>query len=198
MEPLFFSIIFSINNKKLFPSTFSNIHLLFLQKGCSAAHESVFFKHPSVQEITQLQFPFPAIWNWKERQRQQHASIDPTSCQREKLLFEFKKGFYISFWKKAHLELVSVYPTYPFTFYVNRTKRHVSWSICPHTLLFNTTRPKPAYGRQGLDWIVGPGYSFTYTFLSLTGGYNQPVISKWSFFVVYTLFVTHVRIRPAC
>ena len=23
-----------------------------------------------------------------------------------------------------------------------------------------TTRPKPAYGRQGLDWIVGPGYSF--------------------------------------
>ena len=22
------------------------------------------------------------------------------------------------------------------------------------------TRPKPAYGRQGLDWIVGPGYSF--------------------------------------
>ena len=50
------------------------IHLLFLQKGCSAAHESVFFNHPSVQEITQLQFPFPAIWNWKERQRQQHAS----------------------------------------------------------------------------------------------------------------------------
>ena len=22
------------------------------------------------------------------------------------------------------------------------------------------TRPKPAYGRQGLDWIVGQGYSF--------------------------------------
>ena len=22
------------------------------------------------------------------------------------------------------------------------------------------TRPKPAYGRQGLDWIVGPGYSY--------------------------------------
>ena len=22
------------------------------------------------------------------------------------------------------------------------------------------TRPKPAYGRQGLDWIVRPGYSF--------------------------------------
>ena len=22
------------------------------------------------------------------------------------------------------------------------------------------TRPKPAYGRQGLDWIIGPGYSF--------------------------------------
>ena len=25
---------------------------------------------------------------------------------------------------------------------------------------FILTRPKPAYGRQGLDWIVGPGYSF--------------------------------------
>ena len=25
---------------------------------------------------------------------------------------------------------------------------------------FEITRPKPAYGRQGLDWIVGPGYSF--------------------------------------
>ena len=24
---------------------------------------------------------------------------------------------------------------------------------------FSATRPKPAYGRQGLDWIVGPGYS---------------------------------------
>ena len=26
--------------------------------------------------------------------------------------------------------------------------------------LFAVTRPKPAYDRQGLDWIVGPGYSF--------------------------------------
>ena len=25
---------------------------------------------------------------------------------------------------------------------------------------FIQTRPKPAYGQQGLDWIVGPGYSF--------------------------------------
>ena len=22
------------------------------------------------------------------------------------------------------------------------------------------TRPKPAYVQQGLDWIIGPGYSF--------------------------------------
>ena len=29
--------------------------------------------------------------------------------------------------------------------------------ICMNIL---QTRPKPAYGRQGLDWIVGPGYSF--------------------------------------
>ena len=27
-------------------------------------------------------------------------------------------------------------------------------------LIIIITRPKPAYGRQGLDWIVGPGYSF--------------------------------------
>ena len=25
---------------------------------------------------------------------------------------------------------------------------------------FVQIRPKPAYGQQGLDWIVGPGYSF--------------------------------------
>ena len=24
---------------------------------------------------------------------------------------------------------------------------------------FSRTRPKPAFGRQGLDWIVGPEYS---------------------------------------
>ena len=49
----------------------------------------------------------------------------------ERILFQFLK-------KKAQLVLLSVYPTYPFTFYVNCTKRHVTWSICPHTLLFNT------------------------------------------------------------
>ena len=26
--------------------------------------------------------------------------------------------------------------------------------------VFVVTRPKPAYNQQGLDWIVGPGYSF--------------------------------------
>ena len=29
-----------------------------------------------------------------------------------------------------------------------------------HGSFFFATRPKPAYGRQGLDWIIGPGYSF--------------------------------------
>ena len=29
--------------------------------------------------------------------------------------------------------------------------------------IFALTRPKPAYGRQGLDWIVGPGYCETET-----------------------------------
>ena len=32
------------------------------------------------------------------------------------------------------------------------------YRTCSRT--FENTRPKPAYGRQGLDWIVGPGYSF--------------------------------------
>ena len=35
------------------------------------------------------------------------------------------------------------------------------WSILLITIsIFLYTRPKPAYGRQGLDWIIGPGYSF--------------------------------------
>ena len=29
-----------------------------------------------------------------------------------------------------------------------------------HQFTFWNTRPKPAYGRQGLDRIIGPGYSF--------------------------------------
>ena len=28
------------------------------------------------------------------------------------------------------------------------------------TIIIINTRPKPAFGRQGLDWIIGPGYSF--------------------------------------
>ena len=28
------------------------------------------------------------------------------------------------------------------------------------TIIIIITRPKPAYVRQGLDWIVGPGYNF--------------------------------------
>ena len=27
-------------------------------------------------------------------------------------------------------------------------------------IIIKITRPKPAYGWQGLDWIVGPGYRF--------------------------------------
>ena len=35
------------------------------------------------------------------------------------------------------------------------------------------TRPKPAYGRQGLDWIVGPGYSFAVFSTNKTMETNQ-------------------------
>ena len=35
---------------------------------------------------------------------------------------------------------------------------------------FCLTRPKPAYGRQGLDWIAGPGYSLWCS--QPTGGSN--------------------------
>ena len=35
------------------------------------------------------------------------------------------------------------------------------------------TRPKPAYGRQGLDWIVGPGYSFVVFSTNKTMETNQ-------------------------
>ena len=35
------------------------------------------------------------------------------------------------------------------------------------------TRPKPAYGQQGLDWIVGPGYSFVVFSTNKTMETNQ-------------------------
>ena len=35
------------------------------------------------------------------------------------------------------------------------------------------TRPKPAYGRQGLDWTVGPGYSFVVFSTNKTMETNQ-------------------------
>ena len=38
---------------------------------------------------------------------------------------------------------------------------------------FILTRPKPAYGRQGLDWIVGPGYSFVVFLTNKTMETNQ-------------------------
>ena len=44
-----------------------------------------------------------------------------------------------------------------------RCREHVANFIFTLLLLLLNiiiTRPKPAYGRQGLDWIVGLGYSF--------------------------------------
>ena len=38
---------------------------------------------------------------------------------------------------------------------------------------FCKTRPKPAYGRQGLDWIDGPGYSFVVFSTNKTMKTNQ-------------------------
>ena len=40
------------------------------------------------------------------------------------------------------------------------------------TIIINT-RPKPAYGRQGLDWIVGQGYSFVVFSTNKTMETNQ-------------------------
>ena len=42
---------------------------------------------------------------------------------------------------------------------------------CGNSLL--QTRPKPAYGRQGLDWIFGPGYSFVVFSTNKTMETNQ-------------------------
>ena len=46
---------------------------------------------------------------------------------------------------------------------------------CGNSLL--QTRPKPAYGRQGLDWNVGPGYSLGGDFLEKSHE-NQPKTMK--------------------
>ena len=40
-------------------------------------------------------------------------------------------------------------------------------------IIIITTRPKPAYGRQGLDWIVWPGYSFVVFSTNKTMETNQ-------------------------
>ena len=40
-------------------------------------------------------------------------------------------------------------------------------------VIIMTTRPKPAYGRQGLDWIVWPGYSFVVFSTNKTMETNQ-------------------------
>ena len=45
---------------------------------------------------------------------------------------------------------------------LSRTNRrlHIAMELNVFLKAFTCTRPKPAYGRQGLDWIIGPGYSF--------------------------------------
>ena len=40
-------------------------------------------------------------------------------------------------------------------------------------IMIMITRPKPAYGRPGLDWIVGPGYSFSVFSTNKTMETNQ-------------------------
>ena len=45
--------------------------------------------------------------------------------------------------------------------------------VCRKYSTFFNTRPKPAYGRQGLDWIVGPGYSFVVFSTNKTMETNQ-------------------------
>ena len=51
----------------------------------------------------------------------------------EKNCFLNSRKDFISVFANAQLVLLSVYPTYPLTFYVNPTKRHVTWSICLST-----------------------------------------------------------------
>ena len=46
-------------------------------------------------------------------------------------------------------------------------------STGPSNKAFKNTRPKPAYGRQGLDWMVGPGYSFVVFSTNKTMETNQ-------------------------
>ena len=47
------------------------------------------------------------------------------------------------------------------------------WVQCDCSYFFVQTRPKPAYGRQGLDWVVGPGYSFVVFSTNKTMETNQ-------------------------
>ena len=54
-----------------------------------------------------------------------------------------------------------------------KEKQHKCINISYLSRLFVKTRPKPAYGRQGLDWIVGPRYSFL-VFSTKKNFGNQP------------------------
>ena len=59
--------------------------------------------------------------------------------------------------------LVQIAPLLSRTELVTATPLLVDASHCTpksNVKRFIRTRPKPAYGRQGLDWIIGPGYSF--------------------------------------
>ena len=53
--------------------------------------------------------------------------------------------------------------------YVYGLRRILSFVI----IIIIITRPKPAYSRQGLDWILGPGYSFVVVSTDKTMETNQ-------------------------
>ena len=67
-----------------------------------------------------------------------------------------------SWWSKPFGPSITLPLVHPFLHcsFTPLSQRDELFNSCHISEVFNTTRPKPAYGRQGLDWIVGPGYSF--------------------------------------
>ena len=66
------------------------------------------------------------------------------------LLWTYSISFFLTYlvWVE-YMHLYDLSWTWPATSVEKKTRQR-----------FAFTRPKPTYGRQGLDWIVGPGYSF--------------------------------------
>ena len=99
-----------------------------------------------------------------------------------KTAFWIQERILFQFLKKAQLVLLSVYPTYPFTFYVNRTKRHVTWSICLSTKEWHFVFSGTQYSRDSSSsWSWSLSSPLSIWRLSCSSRYRNTTFLMYSF-----------------